>query len=67
MPACARNGKIVCFFKGRHKFSTRYARFGSSDEAHLDEGSMWPDSYALRGLSAADEATIAALVKQAVS
>jgi len=66
MPAYAKDGKIVCFFKGKYKFNARYATFGFSDEARLDQGSMWPDSYALTKLSAADEARIAALVKQAV-
>jgi hypothetical protein len=66
MPAYARDGKIVCFFKGKYKFNVRYATFGFSDEAHLDEGSMWPDSYALTKLTSADEARITALVKQAV-
>jgi hypothetical protein len=66
MPAYAQNGKIVCFFKGKYKFNARYATFGFSDEAHLDAGSMWPDSYALTKLTAADEARIAELVRQAV-
>ena len=66
MPAYTKDGKIVCFFKGKYKFNARYATFGFSDEAHLDEGSMWPDSYALTKLTTADEARIVALVKQAV-
>lgn len=68
MPAYANeNGKVVCFFQSAEKFKSRYATFGFSDEANLDEGSMWPTSFALRKLTAADEARIAALVKQAVS
>jgi uncharacterized protein YdhG (YjbR/CyaY superfamily) len=67
MPAYARNGKVVCFFQSAAKFKTRYATFGFSDEANLDEGNMWPNSYALTELTAADEARIGALVKKAVS
>jgi hypothetical protein len=67
MPAYARDGKVVCFFQSAQKFKTRYATFGFSDKANLDEGAMWPTAFALRDLSAADEARIAALVKQAVS
>lgn len=65
MPAYARDGKIVCFFQPAEKFKTRYATLGFSDEAHLDDGTMWPTAYGLVELTAADEARIAALVKQA--
>ena len=65
MPAYARDGKIVCFFQPAAKFKTRYATFGFNDSARLDDGSMWPVAYALTELTAADEAKIAALVKQA--
>jgi len=67
MPAYARDGKVVCFFQAADKFKSRYATFGFSDEATLDEGAMWPTSFALKELTAADEARIAALVKKAVS
>jgi uncharacterized protein YdhG (YjbR/CyaY superfamily) len=67
MPAYAKDGKVVCFFQSAQKFKSRYATFGFSDQAHLDEGSMWPTSFALRELTAAEEETIAALVKKAVS
>lgn len=67
MPAYARDGNIVCFFQPAQKFKTRYMTLGFSDKAHLDEGAMWPTSYALTELTAADEARISALVKQAVS
>jgi uncharacterized protein YdhG (YjbR/CyaY superfamily) len=67
MPAYARDGKVVCFFQSAEKFKSRYATFGFSDEANLDEGAMWPTSFALKKLTAAEEATIAALVKKAVS
>ena len=67
MPAYAKDGKIVCFFQSADKFKSRYATFGFSDEANLDEGAMWPTSFALKELTAADEARIAALVKKAVS
>ncbi len=67
MPAYAKDGKVVCFFQSAQKFKSRYATFGFSDEANLDEGAMWPTSFALKELTAADEATIAALVKRAVS
>jgi hypothetical protein len=67
MPAYAKDDKVVCFFQPAAKFKTRYATFGFSDKANLDEGSMWPNSYALNGLTAAEEARIAALVKKAVS
>jgi uncharacterized protein YdhG (YjbR/CyaY superfamily) len=67
MPAYARNGKIVCFFQSAQKFKTRYATLGFSDAANLDEGAMWPTAFALKALTAADEARISALVKKAVS
>ncbi len=68
MPAYANpDGKIVCFFQSAHKFNTRYATFGFNDTANLDEGAMWPTSFALKELTAAEEAKIAALVKKAVS
>jgi uncharacterized protein YdhG (YjbR/CyaY superfamily) len=67
MPAYAKDGKVVCFFQSAQKFKTRYATFGFSDEAKLDEGTMWPNAFALTKLTAADEARIAALVKKAVS
>ena len=67
MPAYAKGGKMVCFFQSGQKFNTRYATLGFSDKANLDDGTMWPTSYALTELTAADEERIAALVKQAVS
>jgi hypothetical protein len=67
MPAYAKDGKIICFFQSAEKFKARYATFGFSDEANLDEGAMWPTSWALKELTAAEEAKIAALVKKAVS
>jgi len=67
MPAYARDGKVVCFFQSAGKFKSRYATFGFSDEANLDEGTMWPNAFALTELTAADEARIGALVKKAVS
>ena len=67
MPAYARDGKVVCFFQSAQKFNSRYATFGFSDQANLDEGAMWPTSFALTELTAADEARIGALVKKAVS
>ena len=67
MPAYAKDGKIVCFFQAADKFKARYATFGFNDDANLDEGNMWPTSWALTKLTAADEAKIAALVKKAVS
>ena len=67
MPAYAKNGKVVCFFQSAQKFNTRYATFGFSDEANLDEGAMWPIAFALTELTADDEAMIGALVKKAVS
>ena len=66
MPAYARDGKVVCFFQSAQKFKTRYATFGFSDKANLDEGAMWPTSFALTELTAAEEARIVALVKRAV-
>ena len=67
MPAYAKNGKVVCFFQSAQKFKTRYATFGFSDAANLDEGAVWPVAFALTKLTAADEARIGALVKKAVS
>jgi len=67
MPAYATDGKVVCFFQSAHKFKSRYATFGFSDDANLDEGAMWPTAFALTELTAADEARIGALVKKAVS
>lgn len=67
MPAYARDGKVVCFFQSAQKFNTRYASFGFSDAANLDEGSLWPTAFALKELTAAEEAKIVALVKKAVS
>jgi uncharacterized protein YdhG (YjbR/CyaY superfamily) len=67
MPAYAKDGKVVCFFQSAQKFKTRYATFGFNDTANLDEGGMWPVAFALTELTAADEARIGALVKQAVS
>src|SRR5215211_5678535 len=67
MPAYAKDGKIVCFFQSAQKFNTRYATFGFNDDAKLDEGTMWPTSFALTELTTADEARIGALVKKAVS
>src|SRR5262245_43621443 len=67
MPAYAKDGKVVCFFQSAQKFKTRYATFGFSDSANLDEGAMWPTAFALKELTAADEARIAGLVKKAVS
>ena len=66
MPAYAKDGKVVCFFQSAQKFKSRYATFGFSDEANLDEGAMWPTAFALKELTAAEEASIAALVKKAV-
>ncbi len=67
MPAYAKDDHVVCFFRDANKFKTRYATLGFSDEANLDDGNMWPTDFALKGLSPADEARIAALVKRAVS
>jgi uncharacterized protein YdhG (YjbR/CyaY superfamily) len=67
MPAYAKDGKVVCFFQSAEKFKSRYATFGFNDVAKLDEGAMWPIAFALKELTAAEEAKIAALVKKAVS
>jgi len=67
MPAYTKNGKIVCFFQPAEKFKTRYATLGFNDSANLDDGGLWPVSFALKELTAAEEANIAALVKKAVS
>jgi hypothetical protein len=67
MPAYAKDDKVVCHFQDARKFRTRYATLGFSDRANLDEGAMWPVAYALKGLGAAEEARITALVKKAVS
>jgi uncharacterized protein YdhG (YjbR/CyaY superfamily) len=67
MPAYAKGGKVVCFFQGAQKFKSRYATFGFNDEANLDEGAMWPTAFALKELTATEEARIVALVKKAVS
>ena len=66
MPAYAKDGKVVCFFQSAQKFKTRYATFGFSDSANLDKGALWPVAFALKELTAAEEKTIAALVKKAV-
>ena len=66
MPAYAKDGKVVCFFQSAQKFKTRYATLGFMHEANLDEGAMWPTAFALKELTAAEEARIAALVKKAV-
>jgi uncharacterized protein YdhG (YjbR/CyaY superfamily) len=67
MPAYAKDGHVVCFFQAAQKFKTRYATFGFSDKANLDEGSMWPTAFALKELTAAEEKRIGALVKKAAS
>jgi len=67
MPAYAKDGKVVCFFRNAEKFKERYATLGFSDKANLDDGNMWPNAYAITKLTAADEARIGALVKSAVS
>jgi uncharacterized protein YdhG (YjbR/CyaY superfamily) len=67
MPAYAKGGKVVCFFQSAKKFKTRYATFGFSDTAKLDEGALWPVAFALKELTPAEEARIGALVKKAVS
>ena len=67
MPAYAKGDKVVCFFQSAQKFKTRYATLGFSDEAKLDEGNMWPNAFALKKLTAADEAKVGKLVKKAVS
>ena len=66
MPAYEKDGKVVCFFQSSQKFKTRYSTLGFSDKAHLDDGAMWPNSYALTKLTEADEARIGELVKKAV-
>lgn len=67
MPAYARDGKVVCFFQSAQKFESRYSTFGFNDTANLDDGSMWPISFALKELTAAEEEQLTALVRQAVS
>jgi hypothetical protein len=67
MPAYAKDGKVVCFFQSAQKFKTRYATFGFMHEANLDDGALWPTAFALKELTAAEEAKIGALVKKAVS
>jgi uncharacterized protein YdhG (YjbR/CyaY superfamily) len=67
MPAYARDGKVVCFFKAASKFDSRYATFGFEEGARLDDGTMWPTSFALKELTPADEARIGALVRKAAS
>jgi uncharacterized protein YdhG (YjbR/CyaY superfamily) len=67
MPAYAKDGTVVCYFQSAHKFNARYATFGFNDTANLDEGAMWPTSFALKELTASEEARISALVKKAVS
>jgi uncharacterized protein YdhG (YjbR/CyaY superfamily) len=67
MPAYAKDGDVVCFFQSAEKFKSRYATLGFSDKANLDKGAMWPTSFALKGLAAAEEKKIGALVKKAVS
>jgi uncharacterized protein YdhG (YjbR/CyaY superfamily) len=67
MPAYSKDDKVVCFFQSGAKFKTRYATFGFSDKANLDEGNMWPNAYALKGLTPAEETRIATLVRKAVS
>ena len=67
MPAYAKDGKVVCFFQSAQKFSTRYATLGFSDTANLDEGALWPTSFALKELTTTEEARIVALVKKAVN
>ncbi len=67
MPAYAKDGDVVCFFQSAQKFKTRYATLGFSDKANLDEGALWPTAFALKELTSAEEARIAALVKKAAS
>ena len=67
MPAYAKDGNVVCYFQSAHKFKSRYATFGFNDVANLDEGAMWPTSFALKELTPAEEEKISALVKKAVS
>lgn len=66
MPAYAQDGKVICFFQAGQKFKTRYSTLGFSDAANLDDGAMWPTAFALKKLGAAEEARIAALLKQAI-
>ena len=67
MPAYAKDGNVVCFFQSAQKFNTRYATFGFSDKANLDEAAMWPVAFALKELTANEESSIVALVKKAAS
>ncbi|HUG64268.1 MAG TPA: DUF1801 domain-containing protein [Gaiellaceae bacterium] len=67
MPAYAKDGAVICFFQSAHKFKARYATLGFSDKANLDQGAMWPTAFALKELTAADEARISKLVKKAMS
>jgi len=67
MPAYSKDDKVICFFQNASKFKARYSTLGFSDKANLDEGNMWPNSYALKGLTAAEETRIATLVRKAVS
>jgi len=67
MPAYAKDGKVLCFFQAAQKFGARYATLGFNDVANLDDGNMWPVTFALKELTAADEARITELVKRAVS
>ena len=67
MPAYSKDGKVLCFFQSAEKFKSRYATFGFNDTANLDEGAMWPTSFALKELTAAEEKKIVALVKKAVN
>jgi uncharacterized protein YdhG (YjbR/CyaY superfamily) len=67
MPAYAKDGKVVCYFQSAQKFDSRYATFGFNEAANLDDGAMWPTAFALKKLTAADEAKIGALVKRAVN
>ena len=67
MPAYAKDGNVVCFFQSAQKFKTRYATLGFSEKANLDEGLMWPTAFALKNLTAAEEAKVVALVKKAIS
>jgi uncharacterized protein YdhG (YjbR/CyaY superfamily) len=67
MPAYSKDGKVVCFFQSAEKFKSRYATFGFNDDAHLDDGAMWPTAFALKELTSAGETKIRALVKKAVS
>jgi len=66
LPAYSADGKVLCFFQSAQKFKTRYATFGFSDAAHLDDGALWPVAFAMKELTAAEEARISALIKQAV-